>query len=290
MTDDDLTAIRSRYLGVDKKKRKVRKMNDRKFVFDWDEQEDTLEGGEAPSSSVKAPVMFGRGHLAGMDDGPRERGQDERHTDVMERRQATKVGVDERHWTKKPLNEMKERDWRIFREDFSIAARGTQAFQECAVLANSQLRRQHSPSTQVMARVRDTSSNLGHHCTSRLRGTFAHSASSNPHRLAISRSDWDCRDWYVPQLSATRSANWHVLGSGKTAAFVIPMLVYISKLPPLSDDNRHLGPFALILAPTRELAQQIESETRKFAAPLGYTTVSIVGGVRPRLFQFYGIC
>ena len=57
------------------------------------------------------------------------------------------------------------------------------------------------------------------------------------------------------------------------------MLVYISQLPPLSDENRHLGPYALILAPTRELAQQIETEAKKFAKPLGYTCVSIVGGV-----------
>lgn len=69
-------------------------------------------------------------------------------------------------------------------------------------------------------------------------------------------------------------------GSGKTAAFVIPMLTYIGNLPPFTEENRHLGPYSLILAPTRELAQQIESETRKFASPLGYTCVSIVGGVR----------
>jgi ATP-dependent RNA helicase DDX23/PRP28 len=70
-----------------------------------------------------------------------------------------------------------------------------------------------------------------------------------------------------------------VLGSGKTAAFVIPMLTYISQLPPLSEENRHLGPLALILAPTRELAQQIETEAKKFATPLGFKCVSIVGGV-----------
>lgn len=68
-------------------------------------------------------------------------------------------------------------------------------------------------------------------------------------------------------------------GSGKTAAFVIPMLVYILGLPPFTDAIRHLGPYALILAPTRELAQQIETEARRFAAPLGYRCVSIVGGV-----------
>jgi hypothetical protein len=68
-------------------------------------------------------------------------------------------------------------------------------------------------------------------------------------------------------------------GSGKTAAFVIPMLTFISNMPPFNEENRHLGPYGLILAPTRELAQQIESEARKFATPLGFRCVSIVGGV-----------
>ena len=58
------------------------------------------------------------------------------------------------------------------------------------------------------------------------------------------------------------------------------MLAFISGMPAFNDDNRHLGPYALIMAPTRELAQQIESEAKKFAAPLGFNCVSIVGGVR----------
>ena len=57
------------------------------------------------------------------------------------------------------------------------------------------------------------------------------------------------------------------------------MLTYILNLPPLTDETRHIGPYALILAPTRELEQQIEAETRKFAMPLGFRCVSIVGGV-----------
>lgn len=56
------------------------------------------------------------------------------------------------------------------------------------------------------------------------------------------------------------------------------MLDYIGRLPPMTDDNRHLGPYALVMAPTRELAQQIESESAKFSAALGYRSVSIVGG------------
>ena len=133
VTDDDLSAIRSRYLGVDKKKRKIRKMNDRKFVFDWDEHEDTLADDSPMAMGANrqgAQVMFGRGHLAGMDDGGGSgvrKGSaiaDAKFSDALERRKAAKSGIDERHWTEKPLSEMKDRDWRIFREDFSIATRG----------------------------------------------------------------------------------------------------------------------------------------------------------------------
>lgn len=38
------------------------------------------------------------------------------------------------------------------------------------------------------------------------------------------------------------------------------------------------GPYAVILAPTRELAQQIEEETKKFGDQLNIRTVSVIGG------------
>ncbi|MFS8030837.1 putative RNA helicase [Helianthus anomalus] len=56
------------------------------------------------------------------------------------------------------------------------------------------------------------------------------------------------------------------------------MLTYISRLPPISEENEAEGPYAVVLAPTRELAQQIEEETVKFARYLGIKVVSIVGG------------
>ncbi|KAE8805955.1 ATP-dependent RNA helicase DDX23 [Hordeum vulgare] len=68
-------------------------------------------------------------------------------------------------------------------------------------------------------------------------------------------------------------------GSGKTAAFVLPMLAYIAGMPPQTSHSKaDEGPYALVLAPTRELAQQIEKETVKLAACLGIRVVSIVGG------------
>lgn len=47
-------------------------------------------------------------------------------------------------------------------------------------------------------------------------------------------------------------------GSGKTASFVLPMLAYISKLPKMTPEIESDGPYALIMAPTRELVQQVK--------------------------------
>ena len=47
-------------------------------------------------------------------------------------------------------------------------------------------------------------------------------------------------------------------GSGKTAAFVFPMLVYIMSQPKMTEEVAQNGPYAVVMAPTRELAQQIE--------------------------------
>lgn len=56
-------------------------------------------------------------------------------------------------------------------------------------------------------------------------------------------------------------------GSGKTCAFVLPMLAYIMKQPVMrgNEEIEAKGPYSIIMAPTRELAQQIEEETTKFA-------------------------
>eukprot|EP00658_Telonema_sp_P-2_P071900 TRINITY_DN6110_c0_g3_i3.p1 TRINITY_DN6110_c0_g3~~TRINITY_DN6110_c0_g3_i3.p1 ORF type:complete len:1097 (+),score=316.21 TRINITY_DN6110_c0_g3_i3:90-3380(+) len=64
-------------------------------------------------------------------------------------------------------------------------------------------------------------------------------------------------------------------GSGKTLAFVIPMLRHIKAQPPLADGD---GPIGIIMAPTRELATQIFTETRRFCKPLNLTPVCAYGG------------
>lgn len=53
-------------------------------------------------------------------------------------------------------------------------------------------------------------------------------------------------------------------GSGKTLAFLVPLLVWIDSLPRnIRVEDADKGPYAIILAPTRELATQIEEEVSK---------------------------
>ncbi|KAJ8576043.1 hypothetical protein ON010_g3166 [Phytophthora cinnamomi] len=64
-------------------------------------------------------------------------------------------------------------------------------------------------------------------------------------------------------------------GSGKTLAFLLPMFRHILAQPPLQENE---GPIGIIMAPARELAQQIYVETRKFSKGLGLRATAVYGG------------
>ncbi|EOA33004.1 hypothetical protein CARUB_v10016334mg, partial [Capsella rubella] len=64
-------------------------------------------------------------------------------------------------------------------------------------------------------------------------------------------------------------------GSGKTLGFVLPMLRHIKDQPPVEAGD---GPIGLVMAPTRELVQQIHSDIKKFAKALGVRCVAVYGG------------
>ncbi len=69
-------------------------------------------------------------------------------------------------------------------------------------------------------------------------------------------------------------------GSGKTIAFTVPL---VTKLVAGGSQPRKAGkPRALILAPTRELADQIDRTVRAIAKPVGFYSVCIYGGVPQR--------
>jgi superfamily II DNA/RNA helicase len=64
-------------------------------------------------------------------------------------------------------------------------------------------------------------------------------------------------------------------GSGKTLAFLLPVVARLSG----GSRARSRMPRALILAPTRELAAQIDTALRPFAAAAGLTSRTVFGGV-----------
>lgn len=60
-------------------------------------------------------------------------------------------------------------------------------------------------------------------------------------------------------------------GTGKTAAFLLPIIE--------RETGTHTSPTVLIIAPTRELAQQIDEQFREFAHGLNLYSALIVGGI-----------
>ncbi|RWR83261.1 DEAD domain-containing protein/Helicase_C domain-containing protein [Cinnamomum micranthum f. kanehirae] len=270
--EKELESIKDQYLGTKKPKKRVIKPSEKfRFSFDWENTEDTSRDMNALYQNPhEARLLFGRGFRAGMDRREQKKlaAKNEKETRQEIRR---KEGVEERpeeaaaqrlkeeaadmydtfdmrvdrHWSEKKLEEMTERDWRIFREDFNISYKGSRIPRPMRSWAESRL------GTELLRAVEK-----------------AGYKTPSPIQMAAIPLGLQQRD--VIGIAET--------GSGKTAAFVLPMLTYISRLPPMSEDNEAEGPYAVVMAPTRELAQQIEDETVKFAHYLGIKVVSIVGG------------
>ncbi|KAM0332164.1 hypothetical protein ACHAQA_002439 [Verticillium albo-atrum] len=277
MTEEEFEKrqLRERYLGPEvnrnssfsaAKKRK----RATEFKFDWDEGEDTtLKDDQLAPRVTSSKVISLSGTGAGDDfgeeaeeaarrrarrieeqygeDGPElaQKFMDEWYNSRdLARRREERFGFGKR-WTDKTLKEMQPRDWRIFKEDFGIATKG-------GLIPNPM---RNWDESGLPGRLLDIVHRVGYNEPTPIQ------------RAAIPIA-----------LQARDLIGVAVTGSGKTASFLLPLLVYISDLPPLGETNKNDGPYGLILAPTRELVQQIESEANKFATPLGFRVVSIVGG------------
>jgi superfamily II DNA/RNA helicase len=84
---------------------------------------------------------------------------------------------------------------------------------------------------------------------------------------------FDIQTATIPDAMAGRDVSGRAAtGSGKTLAFGIPMVARVGKARPFF-------PRALVLAPTRELAEQIQVELAPLARARGRNIMSIYGGV-----------
>ncbi|CAF1302732.1 unnamed protein product [Adineta steineri] len=258
-------AVKERYLGITKKKRKIRRLNDKKFVFDWDAGEDTAVDYNPIYKEKHEIQFFGRGHIAGIDINKQKKDQSKFYEGLLEERRTPgeknretarlksdqdkdeKRRHDERHWSDKTLEEMADRDWRIFKEDYCITTRG---------------------------------GNIPHPLRSWEEGNLEKGI-LDVIKLAGYKEPSPIQRQAIPIGLQNRDViGIAETGSGKTAAFLIPLLAWIRSLPKversIDADN---GPYALILAPARELAQQIEEEAVKFGKPLDISVVSLIGGL-----------
>ena len=95
-------------------------------------------------------------------------------------------------------------------------------------------------------------------------------------RAAVSRAGWNSlmpvQARAIPYLLSGRNMLIQArTGSGKTGAFLLPMLERL-------DPNQH-HPQALIFVPTRELARQVWGEAQILCRETGFQTVAVYGGV-----------
>ncbi|KAG0145670.1 hypothetical protein CROQUDRAFT_63621 [Cronartium quercuum f. sp. fusiforme G11] len=84
-----------------------------------------------------------------------------------------------------------------------------------------------------------------------------------------------CQAWPMA-LSGRDVVAISATGSGKTIAFSLPAMIHINAQPLLAPGD---GPIVLILAPTRELAVQIQGECTKFGASSRIRNTCVYGGV-----------
>uniref|UniRef100_A0A1I8B740 Probable ATP-dependent RNA helicase DDX23 n=1 Tax=Meloidogyne hapla TaxID=6305 RepID=A0A1I8B740_MELHA len=266
-------AIKTRYLGAPKEKRKWgRRLHERKFIFDWEPTDDTSNDYNDLYKERHEVQFLGRGSIAGMDVNQQKKQKSEFYQKLLEQRRSEaekeqekhrlkqlqkkqkKEDWDNRHWTKKALNEMTDRDWRIFREDFNITIKGGRVPRPM----------RHWAEMNLPKDVHDVILEVGYEEPTPIQRQAIPIGLQNRDIIGVAET-----------------------GSGKTAAFLIPLLCWITTVPKkqqptnisLEEGSEYeQGPYAIILAPTRELAQQIEIETHKFGDRLGIRTVSVIGG------------
>ena len=127
--EEELQGLQKRYMGIqDKKPKKIKKASDKKFVFDWDKEEDTSQNTDS-FGEYKSSIL-GRSWIGGLDPNSQAKERSEIYQKALKDRKDSSFSLsvqakeDERHWSKKSLEEMTLRDWRILREDYEIAIKG----------------------------------------------------------------------------------------------------------------------------------------------------------------------
>ena len=222
---------------MEKKKKRVRRQNDRKFIFDWETGDDTSVDYNKLYTDRHNLQFFGRGGIGGIDIKSQLKEQTQFYGDLLEKRRTEmekdqekvrlkklqrkedKQKFDDRHWSDKELDNMTERDWRIFREDYNIGIRGGSTAAPIRYWRESNI-------PEVILDIIDK---VGYTEPSPIQRQAIPIGLTNRDIIGVAET-----------------------GSGKTAAFLIPLLVWIQSLPKQTViEEADQGPYAIIMAPTR---------------------------------------
>jgi len=261
--EKELEVIKKQYLGVREQRKKMLKPSEKFrniFNFEWAPEEDTMRGDTNPLYTKKdePQLLFGRGYRAGIDVREQRKTNnfyekliarraeiqgDEASNFVSSKAQQDSVAFKQRdlitgdenpvHWTNKPVTEMNERDWKIFREDFQIYIKGGRVPAPMRSWSEGPL------SWDLLEAI----NKVGY---------------TKPTAVQMQTIPIGCQQRDLIAVAET--------GSGKTAAFLLPLLMYMKVLPQLTFETAPNGPYGIVMAPTRELITQIDEEFQKFAA------------------------
>lgn len=231
-----------------KAKKKKRKGLGKKsmFRFEWDNTDDTLDEADFLYASANSKSSNRRETT----NRPQQGGRRRKTRDVLDTydQRSRKRGVFHSDPNTKPLDQMTPRDWRIFRENYEIVVKGGRA---PPPLRNFREANLHPNLLQAIEHVL------------RYREPTPIQRQAIP--IGLERRD-------LIGIAET--------GSGKTAAFGIPLLEYVLSLPnTILNKVKEDGPLALVVAPTRELALQIHGEFEKLTSRSSVLkAAAIVGG------------
>ncbi len=284
LSENELKIIRETYLGksgtlpdegpIEKKKQQQQKSFNKKitFKFRWDETDDTYNDDDPlyntslmqqqqqrsqPGRYNTTTTNYGSNNYdeSNSNNINKKRKLHTASTILQERLLGSDTIATVSSVTTKPLHLMTTRDWRIFRENYEIIVKGgkvpppMRSFQEIPL--PNELPTLH-PSL-----------------LSSINTVFCFKEPSPIQRQAIPIG-----------LQRRDLIGIAETGSGKTIAFGVPLCQYILSLPQqILNGVADNGPLGIVMAPTRELALQIDNELQKLLSKqTRVTTYAVVGG------------
>lgn len=241
------------------KPKKVIEKSRTTFKFEWDASEDTsYDPNPLYNSRFEALPLFGKGTIGGIDIDQQMKTKDKYKDPKGERKlKENDQSYTSRHkskyfttgtnrtWKTKDVEDMKDRDWKIFREDSQIQVVQGLSVPPIRTWSESDLKEAILRNIKRVGYKKPTAIQM----------------QSIP--LGLARRD-------MVGLAPT--------GSGKSAAFLVPLIDYAMGIDQEKFDTSINGPHALVLSPTRELCIQIHGEAQKLAEGLNVTSAICVGG------------